>query len=153
MNYHQQKAVQLFYTVISRHLNSSAVFLTKYFTTTWRQPGITTANTGRQTVSSRVLHERKLFKSPLLRLVHTSLRAVCMRRNYLSRRSRGLRITEAYTAGLLTDYMCLIQDAFPGIFFELRFSLCFFILQRKLYFFLTRKTVFSKKNSPKLYFF
>ena len=49
---------------------SSAVFLTKYFTTTWRQPGITTANTGRQTVSSRVLHERKLFKSPLLRLAH-----------------------------------------------------------------------------------
>ena len=64
------KAVQLFYTVTSRHLNSSAVFLTKYFTTTWRQPGITTANTGRQTVSSRVLHERKLFKSPLSRLAH-----------------------------------------------------------------------------------
>ena len=34
---------------------------------------------------------------------HTSLRAVCMRRNYLSRRSRGLRITEAYTAGLLKN--------------------------------------------------
>ena len=29
---------------------------------------------------------------------HTSLRAVCMRGNYLSRRSRGLRITEADTA-------------------------------------------------------
>ena len=26
-----------------------------------------------------------------------------MRRNYLSRRSRGLRITEAYTAGLLKN--------------------------------------------------
>ena len=40
---------------------------------------------------------------------HTSLRAVCMRRNYLSRRSRGLRITEAYTAELLKneDYMRL----------------------------------------------
>ena len=60
-------------------------------------------------VASRRLHERKLFKSPLLRLAHTSLRAVCMRRNYLSRRSRGLRITEAYTAGLLKneDYMRL----------------------------------------------
>ena len=34
---------------------------------------------------------------------HTSLRAVCMRRNYLSRRSRGLRITEAYTARLLKN--------------------------------------------------
>ena len=34
---------------------------------------------------------------------HTSLRAVCMRRNYLSRRFRGLRITEAYTAGLLKN--------------------------------------------------
>ena len=34
---------------------------------------------------------------------HTSLRAVCMRRNYLSRRSRGLRITEADTAGLLKN--------------------------------------------------
>ena len=34
---------------------------------------------------------------------HTSLRAVCMRGNYLSRRSRGLRITEAYTAGLLKN--------------------------------------------------
>ena len=29
----------------------------------------------------------------------------------------GLRITEAYTAGLLTNYMCLIQNAFPGFFF------------------------------------
>ena len=60
-------------------------------------------------VASRRLHEKKLFKSPLLRLAHTSLRAVCMRRNYLSRRSRGLRITEAYTAGLLKneDYMRL----------------------------------------------
>ena len=29
--------------------------------------------------------------------------AVCMRGNYLSRRSRGLRITEAYTAGLLKN--------------------------------------------------
>ena len=40
---------------------------------------------------------------------HTSLRAVCMRRNYLSRRFRGLHITEAYTAGLLKneDYMRL----------------------------------------------
>ena len=54
-------------------------------------------------VASRRLHERKLFKSPLLRLAHTSLRAVCMRRNYLSRRFRGLRITEAYTAGLLKN--------------------------------------------------
>ena len=56
---------------------------------------------------------------------------------YLSHRSRGLRITEAYTLGLLKnedymrlgpplilsvpnaviDYMCLIQDAFPGILF------------------------------------
>ena len=54
-------------------------------------------------VASRRLHEKKLFKSPLLRLAHTSLRAVCMRRNYLSRRSRGLRITEAYTAGLLKN--------------------------------------------------
>ena len=34
---------------------------------------------------------------------NTSLRAVCMRRNYLSRRFRGLRITEAYTAGLLKN--------------------------------------------------
>ena len=34
---------------------------------------------------------------------NTSLRAVCMRGNYLSRRSRGLRITEAYTAGLLKN--------------------------------------------------
>ena len=31
------------------------------------------------------------------------LRAVCMRRNYISRRSRGLRITEADTAGLLKN--------------------------------------------------
>ena len=43
-------------------------------------------------VASRRLHERKLFKSPLSRLAHTSLRAVCMRGNYLSRRFRGLRI-------------------------------------------------------------
>ena len=28
-----------------------------------------------------------------------------------------------------------------------------FYFERELYFFLTRKTVFSKKNSPKLYFF
>ena len=54
-------------------------------------------------VASRRLHERKLFNSPLTRLVHTSLRSVCMRRNYLSRRFRGLRITEAYTAGLLKN--------------------------------------------------
>ena len=84
---------------------------------------------------------------------HTSLRAVCMRRNYLSRRSRGLRITEAYTAGLLTDYMCLIQDAFPGIlFFELRFRLCFFILNGN-FIFLLQERLFFLKNSPKLYFF
>ena len=40
---------------------------------------------------------------------HTSLCAVCMRRNYLTRRPRGLRITEAYTAELLKneDYMRL----------------------------------------------
>ena len=83
---------------------------------------------------------------------HTSLRAVCMRRNYLSRRFRGLRITEAYTAGLLTDYMCLIQNAFPGIFFELRYRLCFYF-ERELYFSLTRKTVFSKKTALSCIFF
>ena len=43
-------------------------------------------------VASRRLHEKKLFKSPLSRIGHTSLRAVCMRGNYLSRRFCGLRI-------------------------------------------------------------
>ena len=84
---------------------------------------------------------------------HTSLRAVCMRGNYLSRRSRGLRITEAYTAGLLTDYMCLIQDAFPGIFFWIAIQALLFYFERELYFSLTRKTVFSKKTALSCIFF
>ena len=53
----------------------------------------------------------------------------------------------------VTDYMCLIQDAFPGIFFWIAIQALLFYFERELYFFLTRKAVFSKKNSPKLYFF
>ncbi len=38
------------------------------------------------------LHEKKLLDTPLTRLAHTSLRSVCMRGSYWTRRSRGLRI-------------------------------------------------------------
>ena len=42
----------------------------------------------------------------------------------------------------VTDYMCLIQDAFPGIFFWIAIQALLFYFERELYFFLTRKTVF-----------
>ena len=43
--------------------------------------------------------------------------------------------------------MCLIQDAFPGIFFWIAIQALLFYFERELYFFLTRKTVFSKKTA------
>ena len=53
----------------------------------------------------------------------------------------------------VTDYMCLIQDAFPGIFFWIAIQALLFYFERDLYFFLTRKTVFSKKTALSCIFF
>ena len=53
----------------------------------------------------------------------------------------------------LTDYMCLIQNAFPGIFFWIAIQALLFYFERELYFFLTRKTVFSKKTALSCIFF
>ena len=63
-----------------------------------------------------------------------------------------LRAGNLFFRFAVSDYMCLIQDAFPGIFFELRFRLCFFILNGSSIF-LTRKTVFSKKTALSCIFF
>ena len=52
---------------------------------------------------------------------------------------------------LVTDYMCLIQEAFPAIRFELRFSFCFFILN--LNFILLTKESCLKKDSLGILFF
>ena len=57
-------------------------------------------------------------------------------------------------SGLPWPTICVwFRTLFLESFSELRFSLCFFILQRKLYFFLTRKTVFSKKTALSCIFF
>ena len=53
----------------------------------------------------------------------------------------------------VTDYMCLIQDAFPGIFFWIAIQALLFILNGNFIFFLTRKTVFSKKTALSCIFF
>ena len=53
----------------------------------------------------------------------------------------------------VTDYMCLIQDAFPGIFFWIAIQVLLFILNGNFIFFLTRKTVFSKKTALSCIFF
>ena len=52
---------------------------------------------------------------------------------------------------LVTDYMCLIQKAFPAIRFEWRFSFCFFILN--LNFILLPKESWLKKDSLGILFF
>ena len=53
----------------------------------------------------------------------------------------------------VTDYMCLIQDAFPGIFFWIAIQALLFILNGNFIFFSQERLFFLKKNSPKLYFF
>ena len=53
----------------------------------------------------------------------------------------------------VTDYMCLIQDAFPGIFFELRYRLCFFILNGNFIFFSQERLFFLKKTALSCIFF
>ena len=52
---------------------------------------------------------------------------------------------------LVTDYMCLIQEAFPAIRFEWRFSFCFFILN--LNFIVLTKESCLKKDSLGILFF
>ena len=51
---------------------------------------------------------------------------------------------------LVTDYMCLIQEAFPAIRFELRFSFCFFVLN--LNFIFLKKKAALKKTALGYYF-
>ena len=45
----------------------------------------------------------------------------------------------------VTDYMCLIQDAFPGIFFWIAIQALLFYFERKLYFFQKKKTAWKRQ--------
>ena len=53
----------------------------------------------------------------------------------------------------MSQQAAYIQDAFSGIFFWIAIQALLFYFERKLYFFLTRKTVFSKKTTLSCIFF
>ena len=63
-----------------------------------------------------------------------------------------LRAGNLFFRFAVTDYMCLIQDAFPGIFFLIAIQALLFILNGN-FIFLKKEDCFFLKNSPKLYFF
>ena len=57
-----------------------------------------------------------------------------------------LRARNLFFRFAVTDYMCLIQDAFPGIFFWIAIQALLFYFERELYFSQKRRLFFSEKQ-------